>query len=135
MITKCNEIGILTGGKWDKMYDQSRRVYGADGLCPTLHTCGGGNQEIKVITMNPNESKPRIRKLTPLECWRLMGFTDEDFHKAEKVCSNTQLIKQAGNSIVVPVLEGILRNLIPPEEFAPQKQTPMEWLNEFFGGD
>lgn len=76
-----------------------------------------------------------IRKLTPLECWRLMGFTEEDFHKAEKVCSNTQLIKQAGNSIGVPVLEGILRNLIPPEEFAPQRQTPMEWLNEFFGGD
>ena len=54
----------------------------------------------------------RIRKLTPLECWRLMGFTDEDFEKAEEVNSNTQLYKQAGNSIVVPVLEGIFRQLI-----------------------
>lgn len=46
----------------------------------------------------------RVRKLTPKECWRLMGFNDEDFYKAEKVNSNTQLYKQAGNSIVVDVL-------------------------------
>jgi DNA (cytosine-5)-methyltransferase 1 len=47
----------------------------------------------------------RIRKLTPKECFRLMGFDDESFHKAEAVNSNTQLYKQAGNSIVVDVLE------------------------------
>jgi len=54
----------------------------------------------------------RIRKLTPKECWRLMGFDDEDYEKASKVNSNTQLYKQAGNSIVVNVLEAILRNLL-----------------------
>lgn len=54
----------------------------------------------------------RIRKLTPKECWRLMGFDDADFEKAEKVNSNTQLYKQAGNSIVVPVLEAILKELL-----------------------
>lgn len=54
----------------------------------------------------------RIRKLTPLSCYRLMGFDDEDFRKAGKVCSNTQLYKQAGNSIVVNVLEAILTNLL-----------------------
>ena len=54
----------------------------------------------------------RIRKLTPKECWRLMGFDDEDFIKAAKVNSNTQLYKQAGNSIVVNVLEAILTNLL-----------------------
>lgn len=53
-----------------------------------------------------------VRKLTPRECWRLMGFTDSDFEKAQAVCSDTQLYKQAGNSIVVQVLEGILKNLI-----------------------
>ena len=53
-----------------------------------------------------------VRKLTPRECWRLMGFTDSDFDKARAVCSDTQLYKQAGNSIVVQVLEGILKNLI-----------------------
>ena len=54
----------------------------------------------------------RIRKLTPKECWRLMGFDDESFDKAAKVNSNSQLYKQAGNSIVVNVLEAILRNLL-----------------------
>ena len=56
-----------------------------------------------------------IRKLTPREYWRLTGFTDSDFDKASKVCSNSQLYKQAGNSIVVQVLERILENLIGGE--------------------
>jgi DNA (cytosine-5)-methyltransferase 1 len=55
----------------------------------------------------------RIRKLTPKECWRLMGFSDDDFDKAKASgVSDSQLYKQAGNSIVVKVLEGILRNLL-----------------------
>ena len=40
-VMKCNELGKLTGGKWDNMYDQSRRVYTSDGLSPTIHTMGG----------------------------------------------------------------------------------------------
>nr|DAG02203.1 MAG TPA: DNA polymerase [Siphoviridae sp. ctmqu18] len=56
-----------------------------------------------------------VRKLTPREYWRLTGFTDNDFDKAAKVCSNSQLYKQAGNSIVVQVLERILENLIGGE--------------------
>lgn len=54
----------------------------------------------------------RIRKLTPKECFRLMGFADEDFEKASKVNSNTQLYKQAGNSIVVNVLMEIFRKML-----------------------
>lgn len=54
----------------------------------------------------------RIRKLTPKECWRLMGFDDADFEKAKSAgMSNTQLYKQAGNSICVPVLAAIFRQL------------------------
>ncbi|HHX66924.1 MAG TPA: DNA cytosine methyltransferase [Gallicola sp.] len=53
----------------------------------------------------------RIRKPTPKEYWRLMGFADEDFEKAAQVNSNTQLYKQAGNSIVVNVLEAIFKEL------------------------
>ena len=53
----------------------------------------------------------RIRKLTPKECWRLMGFDDTDFEKAEAVNSNSQLYKQAGNSIVVDVIEKIYEKL------------------------
>ena len=58
------------------------------------------------------EKEMRIRKLTPKETFRLMGFDDEDFDKAETVNSNTQLYKQAGNSIVVPVVEYILAELL-----------------------
>lgn len=58
------------------------------------------------------EPQFRIRKLTPLECWRLMGFTDEDFKKAQQVNSNSQLYKQAGNSIVKQVLMAIFRQMI-----------------------
>lgn len=54
----------------------------------------------------------RIRKLTPRECWRLMDFSDEDFNKAQAVCSSTQLYKQAGNSIVKNVLCEIFKELI-----------------------
>lgn len=62
-------------------------------------------------------SDMRIRKLTPRECWRLMGFEDTDFDKAKAVpTSDTQLYKQAGNSIVVNVLEAVFRNLLGVEK-------------------
>lgn len=67
-----------------------------------------------------------IRKLTPRECWRLMGFTDEDFDKAQAVNSNTQLYKQAGNSIVVNVLECIFENLLNALDLA--EYDPDYWL-------
>ena len=54
----------------------------------------------------------RIRKLTPKECWRLMGYTDKDFEKAAQVNSNTQLYKQAGNAIVKQVLMAIFAKMI-----------------------
>lgn len=93
-------------------------------ISPTLTTHSNSSSSGQVLLKRPNY---RIRKLTPKECWRLMGFDDTDFEKAEKVCSNTQLYKQAGNSIVVNVLEGILKNLLPP-------QSRSEWLDELLGG-
>ena len=75
-------------------------------------------KELKLKINNSNDAMGaiindlRIRKLTPKECWRLMGFDDEDFEKAEKVNSNTQLYKQAGNSIVVNVLMAIFKELL-----------------------
>lgn len=54
----------------------------------------------------------RIRKLTPRECWRLMGLDDLDFDKASKVCSETNLYHQAGNSIVVNVMYSVLKELL-----------------------
>lgn len=53
----------------------------------------------------------RIRRLTPLECWRLQGFPDEQFYKAQKVNSDTQLYKQAGNSITVNVIKKVIKNI------------------------
>ena len=59
----------------------------------------------------------RIRRLTPKECWRLMGFSDTDFEKARATGnSDTQLYKQAGNSIVVNVLEEIIKKLLNDEK-------------------
>lgn len=85
--------------------DQMNRVYDKNGIAPTITVVSGGGREQKVM------QDFRIRKLTPKECWRLMGFMDEDFEKSEKVCSNSQLYKQAGNSIVVDVLVNIFMKM------------------------
>lgn len=68
-------------------------------------------QEIWRPIENKISNGLRVRKLTPRETFRLMGFDDVDFEKAQKVNSNTQLYKQAGNSIVVNVLEAIFKEL------------------------
>lgn len=53
-----------------------------------------------------------IRKLTPRECWRLQGFTDEQFDKAQAVSSNSQLYKQAGNAVTVNVVYEIGKHIM-----------------------
>ncbi len=73
------------------------------------------------------ETEYRIRKLTPLETWRLMGFTDEDFYKAKQVNPDTKLYKQAGNSIVVNVLEAVFRQMIDVNE---QRRTNERAIHE-----
>lgn len=70
------------------------------------------NQVEENYDLKNNIDNLKIRKLTPKECWRLMGFDDEDYEKAAQVNSNTQLYKQAGNSIVVKVVEKIFKNLL-----------------------
>lgn len=90
-------------------FDAESRVYSNNGIMATLQSrdCSGP----KKILVKDGYSY-RVRKLTPLECWRLMSFSDEDYYKAKNIgISNSQLYKQAGNSIVVKVLEGIFENL------------------------
>lgn len=91
---------------------QKHASVNTDGTVPCLTAMmglGGGN--VPMVTDNQNDCCGyRIRKLTPLECFRLMGFTDEDFDKIKGI-SNTQLYKMAGNSIVVNVLEAIFKQL------------------------
>lgn len=59
-----------------------------------------------------DKKKLRIRRLTPLECMRLMAFSDEDYEKIKNVNSSSQIYKQCGNSIVVKCLEEIFKNLL-----------------------
>lgn len=114
-VQKDNYIAIKTANKTG--YDLATDGDGIDLAYPDSKTRRGrvGHGVSKTLPTSDSQGVMdgyRIRKLTPLECWRLMGFDDTDFHKAEKVNSNTQLYKQAGNSIVVNVLEAILKELL-----------------------
>lgn len=110
--TSKGYIECEVGGVADLSFPESKtrrgRAQDNGQVSPSLMA---GEQDICRI-----ENQYRIRKLTPLECWRLMDFTDDDFKKAAKVNSNTQLYKQAGNSIVRNVLVAILGKMIPGKE-------------------
>lgn len=105
--TKKGYIECELGGVADLSYPESKtrrgRVQENGQICLTITATETGVCRI--------ESPIRIRKLTPKECFRLMGFSDENFEAAEKMVSNSQLYKQAGNSIVVDVLYYILVEL------------------------
>ena len=90
----------------DGVYDKSNRCYHVDGIAPTL-TVTSGNEKI----FEPNDIKWRIRKLTERECWRLMGFTDQDHNRAAKYTSASARYKQAGNSICTCCLIAIFNAL------------------------
>jgi site-specific DNA-cytosine methylase len=100
---KINVIGNYSPSGHD-----ASRIVDENGLAPTVKENHG--------TVTATVSRLRIRKLTPKECFRLMGFDDASFEKAAQVNSNSQLYKQAGNSICVPVLEGIILSLFPQED-------------------
>lgn len=84
---------------------QCGRVYSPAGLAPCLNTMQGGQREPKILIDG------KVRKLTPRECWRLQGFPDWAFDKAQEVNSNSQLYKQAGNSVTVSVIAAIAKEL------------------------
>ena len=157
-IAEINQVGMLD----IKGNEQVRRVYGDNGISPTLNTMQGGNRQPKIIELpciaasrgrnpeNPSsrvagepteqrlefntkgtsntltrvqkdnyvvEQTYRIRKLTPRECFRLMGLNDDDIDKIQATgVSNTQQYKMAGNSIVVDVLEAIFKKLFKEEQ-------------------
>lgn len=113
----CGTYGVLERGEnmgkigqISSEGSQCGSVFSDDGNMATLTAGTHGNGNPHICTQY------RIRKLTPIECWRLMDFSDEDFYKAEPVNSNTQLYKQAGNSIVVNVLVAILGQLFTGKE-------------------
>lgn len=85
-------------------FASERKVYHLDSIAPTI-TATGAQSRIKVFENN------KVRVLNPRECWKMMGFTDKDFDAVEGTLNDNALIKQAGNSIVVNVLEAIFTNL------------------------
>lgn len=108
-------VAIRTANK--KGYDMANDGDGIDLGYPQSTTRRGrvGHGVAKTIPTGDSQGTLdgfRIRKLTPRECWRLMGFDDADFDKAQAAgISNTQLYKQAGNSIVVNCLEAIFNGI------------------------
>lgn len=105
--TKSGMLHARVGDGIDTSYSSSntRRGRVQPGKCNTITTHGTAG-----VLMDT--SPVRIRKLTPKECWRLQGFTDEQFEKAAKVNSNSQLYKQAGNAVTVNVVEEIGRHIM-----------------------
>ena len=119
---KLIQVGMLN----IKGNESNRRVYLDKGLCPTLNSMNGGNRQPKILISktyddgiyNIMEEKALgdnfiLRKLTPLECWRVMGLSDTDFYKAKDAgLSNSKLYERAGRAIVVPMLEEIFKVLL-----------------------
>lgn len=114
----------LPDGSYKYAIDEQNKLVRDDGTVGTITTDGSSPKHNNRVS-----NGLRIRKLTPRECWRLMGFDDQAFDKAEKVCSNSQLYKQAGNSIVVDVLEKILTNLlINPQKLEKEQMSIFDFI-------
>lgn len=93
------------------------RIMSIDGISPTIKENHGAVCAIAEPQLNHNIDYC-IRKLTPRECYRLMGFSDEDFDKVKSVgMSDTQCYKQAGNSIVVNCLMAIFTNMFKDTDY------------------
>lgn len=105
---KIIQVGNLADEKGFKN-PQRGRVYNPIGISPNINTMGGGNLQPKIIEDFANY---RIRKLTPRECFRLMGVSEKDIDNIQKSgISKTQQYKMAGNSIVVDVLYYIFKKM------------------------
>lgn len=110
-IDSCGDKRVIENGAIRGRYNEEGKVEQKlelrnDGIINTLTTVEKDNVLLE------NKKEIRVRKLTPLECWRLQGFRDEMFYKVQELgISDTQLYKQAGNSITVNVLYYIFKNL------------------------
>lgn len=105
--TKTGATPAMVGDGIDTAYPSSdtRRGRVQKEACNTITTHGTSGVLTDIYPV-------RIRKLTPKECWRLQGFSDEQFEKAAAVNSNTQLYKQAGNAVTVNVAEAIGKHIV-----------------------
>lgn len=101
------EAGLVQVAHMYNNSSKNGRVYHILGISPTLDTCAGGNSQVIIY----NHQDKSFRKLTPKEYWRLQGFSDSDFEKVRVINSDSQLYKQAGNSITVSVAQAIFEKL------------------------
>lgn len=112
---------ICINNKGNKLRIQDR-IYSIEGISTSIVASSFRSKIMvptstqAVLVSENTKQYMRIRRLTPLECWRLMGFSDEDFYCVKSIgISDTQLYRQAGNSIVVNTLEYILKELFQQE--------------------
>lgn len=136
---KCDQVGMLCGGKWERMHENIRRVYLPEAISPTVTASCGGNHEVKIAVLDEQngyirqdgivgtimtdgsspkhnnrviDEEHRIRKLTPRECFRLMGVKDEDFERVAANQSDSSLYHLAGDSIVTNCLMAIFKEML-----------------------
>ncbi|EPE0983965.1 DNA (cytosine-5-)-methyltransferase, partial [Listeria innocua] len=133
--TSCNQgVVVPVGNVNPSGQGMNGKVYSDEGISPTLTTNKGEGLKVAIIQKSRgfnhggkhdiaptlsssswqennllHEGDFRIRKLTPRECWRLQGFPDWAFDRAAEVNSNSQLYKQAGNSVTINVIENIAK--------------------------
>lgn len=112
----CPTITAKQGGGHEPKIIEPVQLGKSKQFAETSQLIGGENQLAFCIRATESNGiridKYRIRRLLPIECWRLQGFPDEAFYKAKAVNSDSQLYKQAGNSISTPVIKAIIENLI-----------------------
>ena len=115
-----NNKGIIISARLEDNRSDRSRIVNTNGIMYTLDSMNGGAREPKIL-VNKNDninvysvSGYMVRKLSPLECWRLMGYSDEDFIKARDIgeLSNSKLYERAGRGIVVPMLEKVFEELL-----------------------
>jgi DNA-cytosine methyltransferase len=111
-LIQLGSLKVIGCMPYAQMHDQSGRIYSDNGLCPTISTMQGGNLQPKVLCCEFIDKDGniiikyfRLRKLTPKECFRLMGMQDKYFDRIQLLgISNSALYCMAGNSIVINVL-------------------------------
>lgn len=100
-VAKLNHVGNINGKP-----HANKRIYHSLGYAPTLNSMNGGNRQPKVY------NGKYVRKLNPLECWRLMGLKDEYYYKVKNAgLSDSKLYERAGRGIVVPMLKSVFRDI------------------------
>ena len=97
------DVGVVVKGNYSPSNHNASRIVDKKGIAPTVMENHG--------TVTATVQNLRIRKLSPLECWRLMNYSDSDYEKAANVVSNSQLYKIAGNGIVKSVAYYIFKEL------------------------